>query len=162
MKLVKIRKKEILNYKGKVYDLKVEDDSSYNINNILVHNSDYVMIGGIFNKALESSGENYLHNIKISPKLAKFLYKRGFKVKKHYYGMSTKIAQKKMGKTKLKTSEGVERFHPIEYTLEKWTENFVDYLRSSMSYSNAHNLDEYIGNAKYVFITENAFNRFNK
>lgn len=124
--------------------------------------ADYVMVGGIFNKALESSGDNYLHNIKISPKLAKYLYHKGIKVKKHFYGMSTKIAQKKMGKTKLKTSEGVERFYPIEYTLEKWTENFVDYLKSSMSYSNARNLEEYIGNANYVFITENAFNRFNK
>lgn len=162
MKLVKIKKKKIFNYKGKVYDLKIQDDSSYNINNILVHNSDYVMLGSIFNKAFESSGENYLYGKKISLNLAKHLYSYGFPVKKIYYGMSTKIAQKKLGNKNLKTSEGVIRYRKIEYHLYKWIENFDHYLRSAMSYSNARTLTEFIGKADFNLISENAFNRFKK
>ena len=39
MKLVEITKIEKKHYNGKVYDLTVENDHSYNINGILVHNS---------------------------------------------------------------------------------------------------------------------------
>ncbi len=39
MKFVQIIKKEYSNYKGKVYDLCVENSHSYNINNLIVHNS---------------------------------------------------------------------------------------------------------------------------
>ena len=38
-KLVEIKSKKTLNYKGQVHDLTVEDDHSYNINKIIVHNS---------------------------------------------------------------------------------------------------------------------------
>ncbi len=124
--------------------------------------ADYVMAGSIFNKALESAGQDYLYNIKISRKLAKRFFGWGFPVKKDFYGMSTKVAQKKMGKTKLKTSEGVVRKLKVEYTLQSWTENFEHYLITAMSYSNARNLKEFVGKADFNLITENAFNRFNK
>lgn len=39
MKFTKIVKKEHKHYKGKVYDLTVEDSHSYNIDNLIVHNS---------------------------------------------------------------------------------------------------------------------------
>lgn len=39
MKLIEIKKLEKKHYKGRVYDLAVENDYSYNINNIIVHNS---------------------------------------------------------------------------------------------------------------------------
>ena len=124
--------------------------------------ADYVMLGSIFNKAFESSGENYLYGKKIPPILAKHLYFYGFPVKKLYYGMSTKIAQKKLGNKILKTSEGVIRYRKIEYYLYKWVENFDHYLRSATSYSNAKNLNEFIGKADFNLISENAFNRFKK
>jgi len=38
-KLTEIKSKEYKQYKGKVYDLTVKDDHSYNIKNIVVHNS---------------------------------------------------------------------------------------------------------------------------
>jgi hypothetical protein len=50
----------------------------------------------------------------------------------------------------------------VEYTLFQWIQNFEDYLRSSMSYSDATNLDEFIGNADIIKITDNAYNRFKK
>ncbi len=71
-------------------------------------------------------------------------------------------SQKKMGKTEFRTSEGVVRYRKIEYKLYDWIENFEHYLRSAMSYSNARTLDEFIGNADFEMITENAFNRFKK
>lgn len=124
--------------------------------------ADYVMVGSIFNKAIESSGQNYLYKIKISPKLAEDLFDRGFPVTKQFYGMSTKLAQKKMGKTNLKTSEGVVRYRKVEYKLNDWVENFEAYLRSTMSYSDARSLSEFVGKADFEFISEQAFRRFNK
>jgi IMP dehydrogenase/GMP reductase len=124
--------------------------------------ADYVMVGSILNKALESSGQNYLYGFKISPMFAETCYNNGFPVKKQFYGMSTKLAQKKLGSTKLKTSEGVVRYRKVEYKIFDWVQNFEHYLRSAMSYSNARNLNEFIGKAHFNLITENAFNRFKK
>jgi len=124
--------------------------------------ADMVMVGSIFNKSIESSGENYFYGLKINVKLAKFLYRKGFKIVKHFRGMSTKSAQKAMGKTVLKTSEGVVRYVPVEYSIYGWIENFKHYLRNSMSYSNSHNLDEFIGNNNFIEITKHSYDRFNK
>ncbi len=124
--------------------------------------ADYVMMGSVFNKALESAGYNYFHKIKISQNTATWLYNHGYTVKKYFRGMSTKEAQKAMGVEKIKTSEGVIRYRNVEYTLEKWTENFIHYLRNAMSYSNAKNLTEFIGKANFITITKNAYERFDK
>ena len=124
--------------------------------------ADYVMIGSIFNKALESCAQNYLYRIKVNKKIADYLFRKGFPVKKYFRGMSTKAAQKAMGKTDFKTSEGVVRFRRVEYTLDGWVENFRHYLRNAMSYSNARNLEEFIGQADIIQITKNAYDRFNK
>lgn len=124
--------------------------------------ADYVMIGNIFNKALESSAKNYLYGIKINKKLAKFFFKKGCPVKKYFRGMSTKGAQKAMGKTSFKTSEGVVRFRKVEYRLNGWVENFNHYLRNAMSYSNAKTLRSFIGKVRICQITTRAYDRFNK
>jgi IMP dehydrogenase/GMP reductase len=125
--------------------------------------ADYVMIGNIFNKALESSGDNFLFKkIKISQKTANKFYNFGIPVYKKFRGMSTKDVQRKWGATKLKTSEGVIRFRKIEYRLDKWIENFDDYLRSAMSYTGSKNLKEFVGNVKLIRITDNSYKRFNK
>jgi len=124
--------------------------------------ANYVMMGSTFNKAIESAGFNYLYGIKIPLKTAEVLWKWGFFVKKKYRGMSTKEVQRSWGKSKLVTAEGITKYQKVEYTLEQWTENFSDYLRSAMSYCNAKELSDFIGNAQYVFITPNSYNRFNK
>ena len=124
--------------------------------------ADYVMVGSIFNKALESSGKNYWWKIPLSDSLASFLYKKGFKIKKHFRGMSTKEVQKKWGKTELKTSEGVVRYRNVEYTLYKWVDNFKHYLSSAMSYTNSRELNQFVGKAKYNEITKQSFERYNK
>ena len=124
--------------------------------------ADYVMIGSIFNKALESCAQNYLYGIKINKRIAGYFLKKGYPVKKHFRGMSTKGAQKAMGKTSFKTSEGVIRFRKVEYRLNGWVENFNHYLRNAMSYNNATTLDNFIGKTEICQITTRAYDRFNK
>jgi len=85
--------------------------------------ADYVMMGRVFTKAS-------LHGEAIGAEA-------------DYYGMSTKKAQKEMGNSKLKTSEGRVLTVKKEYTLSGWTENFTDYLRSAMSYTGAHDLVDF-------------------
>jgi NAD(P)H-dependent flavin oxidoreductase YrpB (nitropropane dioxygenase family) len=124
--------------------------------------ADYVMIGSTFNKAIESAGFNYLYGVKISQMAAETLWRWGFPVKKKYRGMSTKAVQRSWGKTNLVTAEGITKYQKVEYTLEQWIENFKDYLKSAMSYTNAKKLDDFIGVAQYVFITDAARRRFDK
>ena len=125
--------------------------------------ADYVMLGNILNKSLESAGDNYLFKkIKVSQDLADFLYNLKAPIYKKYRGMSTKEVQKKWGSKTLKTSEGVVRFRRVEYRLDKWVENFEDYLRTAMSYSGALTLKEFIGQAELIEISGNAYKRFNK
>lgn len=136
--------------------------------------ADYVMLGGIFNKALESSSETYEGNIKYnswtepgdkvdqySPKV-KEEFRLGRKFYKKFRGMSTKDAQRSMGKNDIKTSEGISKIHPVEYTLEGWIENFTHYLRSSMSYSDTLTIGEFIGKVRFNIISRNSLERFNK
>ena len=126
--------------------------------------ADYVMVGSLFNKALESAAPSRINGVPINIPypMAKWLFERGTILYKEFYGMSTKKAQRKMGKSNPKTSEGVTRIREVEYSLYGWIENFKDYLRSTMSYCNANNLHDFIGQAEHILITENAFNRFNK
>lgn len=152
----------------KQYGLKtkiVADGGMRNYSDIiksLALGADYVMIGSIFNKAIESAGFNYLWKIKINNKMAEILWRYDFPIKKKYRGMSTKAVQRSWGKTNLVTAEGITKYQKVEYTLEQWTENFKDYLRSAMSYCNAKTLDDFIGKAEYIFITESARKRFDK
>jgi IMP dehydrogenase/GMP reductase len=125
--------------------------------------ADYVMVGSIFNRAIESCGDNYLWNkIKVGKGDAESFYRMGIPVYKKFRGMSTKEVQKKWGKEVLTTSEGVIRFRKVEYTMKQWVENFEAYLRSAMSYTNATSLKEFIGQAQIIRITDNAYNRFKK
>lgn len=124
--------------------------------------ADYVMLGSMLNKCLESSGDSYFKGFKVSKRVANFLWKKGFKIEKKFRGMSTKEVQKKWGRTQLKTSEGVVRMRTVKYTLEGWTENFVDYLKSAMSYTDSRTLEDFVGKVKWTEISQNSFNRFNK
>lgn len=155
------KQKKELDIKTKI----VADGGMKNYSDIikaLALGADYVMMGSTFNKAIESAGFNYLYGIKIPLKMAEPLWRWGFPIKKKYRGMSTKAVQRSWGKSKLVTAEGITKYQKVEYTLEQWTENFKDYLKSAMSYSNAKKLDDFIGVAQYVFITDAARKRFDK
>lgn len=146
----------------------------------------YVMCGSIFNKMLESSSDAIVScyaKLEVqecdggSPTHMKFVadekvdqyntltlaaFKCGLKLKKEYYGMSTKKAQKEMGNETLKTGEGLITYQNVEYTMEGWTENFVDYLRSSMSYTGCFDLYDFIGKVVLNLISNNAYCVINK
>lgn len=129
--------------------------------------ADYVMLGGIFNKSLESCGETFMKDTQeqyyqVGMDRAKVAFVAGMNVYKYYRGMSTKEVQKSWNKNELKTGEGITKYNKVEYTLSGWCENFTDYLKSAMSYTNSRNLKEFIGEVRYEMITQNSFNRFNK
>lgn len=127
--------------------------------------ADYVMLGSIFNKALESCGETVDEDgtrlDQYHPSVEEY-FRSGGKLYKKFRGMSTKEVQKAWGKQDLKTSEGVVRLNNVEYTLNGWVDNFRHYLKSAMSYTDAKELGEFIGNVGYNVITQAAFNRYNK
>lgn len=125
------------------------------------------MLGGIFNKCLESCSDNFLKDSTgvfhlITEEQAITNFSEGIDVWKYYRGMSTKEVQKSWNRKELKTGEGISKYNKVEYTLSGWRENFTDYLRSAMSYSNSRTLEDFIGQAQWVKISQNAFNRFNK
>ena len=146
--------------------------------------ADYVMIGGLFNKCIESSStttygkswikikdfkfRNYLVDIfRYGKKIKREDYRSAMKlvrnglleVNKVFYGMSTKLAQTKTGhKTNLKTSEGIVKVQNVEYSLSQWVDNETSYLKSAMSYTNSRTLDEYKG-SKWVIDNSITYNK---
>lgn len=127
--------------------------------------ADYVMLGSILNKALESCGDTVDEDgtkvNQYNPKVEEY-FKAGGKLYKKFRGMSTKEVQKAWGNEELKTSEGVVRLHNVEYTLNGWVDNFRHYLKSAMSYTDSKSLDDFIGMVEYHLITTASFNRYNK
>jgi IMP dehydrogenase/GMP reductase len=161
---------ECYQYKKKNgYETKIVADGGFkNYDDIIkavMLGADFVMLGGVLNKCLESCSPTKLFGITLSEKTTKYIWKNHKKfrkyLKKSFRGMSTKEVQKKWGRETLKTSEGIVKTNPVEYTLEQWVENFTDYLKSAMSYTNSRTLDEF-RESEFVFITENALKRFNK
>ena len=129
--------------------------------------ADYVMLGGIFNKCLDSCGETFMKDSQSQYYQVDFLkamnaFDAGVDVYKYYRGMSTKEVQKSWNRSELKTGEGITKYNKVEYTLEGWCENFTDYLKSAMSYCDSRNLKEFIGEVRYEIISQNSFMRFNK
>ena len=97
--------------------------------------ADYVMLGSVLNKALESCAVTTNEQGEVvdqyDPKAVEFV-KNGGKLFKQFRGMSTKEVQKTWNKNEIKTSEGVVRNWPVEYTVGGWVENFNHYLRSML------------------------------
>lgn len=133
--------------------------------------ANYVMLGSILNKCLESSGETHKRKdstlggwepINQYSEEAKKMFDADIELTKVFRGMSTKDVQRSWGKKELTTSEGVVRRNNVEYTLEGWSKNFEDYLRSAMSYTGKKELRDFIGGVGYNHITQNSFKRFDK
>lgn len=133
--------------------------------------ADYVMLGSILNKCLESSGETHrrrdstlggTEKIDQYSEDARKRFDADLELYKVFRGMSTKEVQKSWGKGDLRTSEGIVTKNRVEYTLEGWTQNFKDYLRSAMSYTGSQNLGEFREYMKFNLISMNSFKRFDK
>jgi len=124
----------------------------------------YVMVGSIFNKALESAGDTTLFGFKVDQHgdLAKFAMKYKLPLYKKFRGMSTKEVQKSFGSKKTKTSEGIVSKRKVQYTLSGWVSNFEHYLASAMSYTNSKDLYQFIGNSEVVIVSEQSVGRYRK
>lgn len=124
----------------------------------------YVMVGSIFNKALESAGDTTLFGIKIDQhgSLAKLAMKYKLPLYKTFRGMSTKEVQRSFGSKNLKTSEGIVSKRKVEYTLAGWVKNFEHYLASAMSYTNSKDLYQFIGNTEFINVSEQSIKRYSK
>ena len=143
--------------------------------------ADYVMLGKIFAMSEEACGEVVYKEQFIPTKLdlstlpeddRKLYEESGLDeayitktIKtpfRKYYGMSTKKAQAEFGNETLKTAEGIETLVPIKYTLTGWSDNFISYLRSAMSYCNSRTLNEFKQNAHVEQISANSFQAYYK
>lgn len=81
---------------------------------------------------------------------------------KEYWGMSTKKAQVRMGGEGDKNSEGIIDKVLVDSTLAERTEQIESSIRSSMSYCNAHNLNEFRINSVLTRITPAAYAAYHK
>jgi len=144
------------------------------INKALALGADYVMLGSMLNKCVESAGTIYRKGVDnsfyeqepyhILDERSKRAYQNIMKTDglfKNYRGMSTKEVQKAWGRENLKTAEGISKYNKVEYTVAGFVENLEDYLRSAMSYTGSTNLIEFQRSEK-IEITPAVFNRFNK
>ncbi len=125
--------------------------------------ADYCMLGGIFAKSMESMApkyQRYMDEYFDIQEPDETMFENTYA---RYSGMSTKEAQRRMGKeeSEIKTSEGTVRYLKIEYKLSTWIENFEHYLRSAMSYTNSRTLEEF-KQSEVIQITENTFKRIDK
>ena len=81
---------------------------------------------------------------------------------KEYWGMSTKRAQIRMGGNGNKNSEGIIDKVYVDSTLTERTEQIESSIKSSMSYCNAYNLNEFRINSVLTRITPAAFAAYQK
>lgn len=76
---------------------------------------------------------------------------------KQYRGMASKDVNVESNKTNF-SIEGASGWIRRSGSVTEFLNNFESNLRSSMSYLNAHNLEEYYTNSKFVRITTNVMN----
>lgn len=130
--------------------------------------ADYVMVGSLFTKMLESAGQtytirnNYIDEADQYSEHIKNSFKNGVRFHKSFYGMASKRAQKELGNETIKTAEGIEKTLEVEYTMSQWVENFSDYLKSAMSYTNRKFISDFIGNVQVINVTHSASISINK
>lgn len=103
---------------------------------------DYVMMGKLFAQCKEACGE----------------LKNGLR---SYYGMASCKGQIDLNGEALKNPEGIESLIEVNDTLPDFSKRFEASLRSSMSYTGAHNLAEF-HQSKWDYQSINEFNAYNK
>ena len=123
--------------------------------------ADYIMVGGLFSKFVESAaptffyyGEDKESIHEINPFEHKIdAYPDGtFDIDEEYiidnlnkifYGMASKRGQEDMNGKKRKTSEGVQKVFNCTTNMRKWSENMIAYIQTAMSYTNCLYLEDF-------------------
>lgn len=145
--------------------------------------ADYVMIGSVFAKMLESAAPKNANSeewCKLQPLIkledlneftfdearwrAKYNGKEIFlgDIRATFYGMASREGQIALNGVKTKTSEGLKTTLPVLYTIHGWTTNFMDYLCSAMSYLGVFTLEEMKKYSTVIINSNNAVNAVNK
>ena len=79
-----------------------------------------------------------------------------------FYGMASMEGQIALNGAKTKTSEGTRKTLLVEYTMHGWCNNFMDYLRSAMSYVGVKTLNEFKKEPNVIVNSQNAILVVNK
>lgn len=126
------------------------------INKALALGADYVMVGSEFAACYDSAAKTIknvspIFNLSEQTK-REIISRSNDAIEKIHFGMASKEAQRiyNEGATKFKTAEGTFKTLKCKHTITSWTNNFTDYLRSAMSYTNCKTLDDYIGKVDLV------------
>ena len=124
------------------------------INKALALGADYVMIGSEFAACYDSAAKISSQNTPDFDldEISKRNLIKALDIEKIHFGMASKEAQHiyNEGSENFKTAEGTFKVLKCKHTIKSWTDNFVDYLRSAMSYTGCKSLKEYIGNVDLV------------
>lgn len=136
--------------------------------------ADYVMVGSVFTKMLESAAPK--RSDIIGEVTDEMIMSYGIKcingqwtigddglgdIHATFYGMASREGQIALNGAKTKTSEGLKTNLKVEYTMDGWCRNFTDYLRSAMSYVGTKHLSFFSLRATVIINSENAVNAVN-
>lgn len=118
--------------------------------------ADYVMIGGIPSKLMDSDSTPYLFKkIPINNQyVAELLNDLKLPLYKKHIGMSTKFIQKKWSNNELKTNEGIITYNKINNNLSTWTIELIHFLRNILSYTDCKTIEDLQDNANLIFVTD--------
>ena len=153
----------------KQWNLKIKliaDGGIRNYNDVikaLALGADYVMIGGLFAECVDSNKDLYIQSNGCYVKANdEDLQKEDIQLYHKFYGMASKEGINDLH-LKKHTAEGICKYISIKYdSIEQWSENMADYLRSAMSYCDSLTLDEFRNKAKIIIISNNTYNSVNK
>lgn len=149
--------------------------------------ADYVMIGSVFARMIESAGEKTLSEFTPDFDLPSqsiddytdFDYNDEYDVwnavykvdgKRYcfgeidvkFFGMASGDGQRSMTGKKTKNSEGVTKMLKVNFSLPKWVNIMTGCLKSAMSYCNSYTLEDFIGKQTLVVLSQNEINSLNK
>ena len=174
--------KKDLNLKAKI----VADGGIRNYSDIIkaiAVGADYVMVGSVFAKMFESAAPKYPNSedwvekpLGVELRDLENIHKEGNAwygsynhkeiflgdISLKFYGMASKQGQIALNGTKTKTSEGLMKTLQVEYTMHGWCMNFIDYLRSAMSYVGVKTLDDFRRESVVIINSPNAVSAVNK
>lgn len=123
--------------------------------------ADYVMIGGLFASCVESAADKYFKNndgslTECSQEEAIEKFNNGEEVFSEFYGMASAMGQMSMFGEKKRTSEGITKLLPVKFSIEKWSENMDDYLKSAMSYVGVKKIEFLCDSTRKIIMSNNA------
>lgn len=117
--------------------------------------ADYIMLGSTLNKLEDSAGE-IIPRMVIDEETGKLVQGKV----KEYYGMASEKGMAMLGKKG--TPEGKTIYNKCKGTIQNFTTEFIDYLKSAMSYCGINDIKYFIGGPELNVLSTNASNQFNQ